>query len=439
MARTTFNRAALSLRTIAGDEVERVDGGAAGGASRRAAVGVTTHIPLADERQIGFHPRGGGRDAARWADNASVSGSYFPAMGIPLLRGRTFGEQDAPDAPLAAIVNDSMARRFWPTGEALGKRIEWGGRVLTIVGIAGDVHLAALETAVNPTIYTALYQIDRGPTTQAVFILRGHTASAAAIAPSVRGAIWSVDNGVPVFDVRTMNNVVARSLATRRFTVALLSSFAVLALLLAVVGLYSVLAYGVTQRTPELGVRLALGASPRQLVRLVLGEGLRLTTIGLAVGVAAGVIVARAMTPLLFGVASLDPLAFVDPECFCCSSRWRRAGSRHVGRPTSIPWWRSGMNNLRHSLRRLGSSHSSASRCRGPDARHRCEQRHLLRRQLGPAEETALSESRPHCHFHNGHAVRVRSVGRRRRSSISGSNSPVRLMTCRATAFVSRR
>ena len=182
--------------------------------------------------------------------------------------------------------------------------------LLTIVGIAGDVHLAALETAVNPTIYTALYQIERGPTTQAVFILRGHTASAAAIAPSVRSAIWSVDNGVPVFDVRTMDDVVARSLATRRFTVALLSSFAALALVLAVVGLYSVLAYGVTQRTPELGVRLALGASPRQLVRLVLGEGLRLTTIGLVVGVAAGVIVARAMTPLLFGVASLDPLAF---------------------------------------------------------------------------------------------------------------------------------
>ncbi len=310
MARTTFNRA----RYPSNDrrrEVERAMAERLAALPGVRTVGVTTHIPLADDRQIGFILEGEDVHAARWADNASVSGSYFQAMGIPLLRGRTFGEQDAPGtSSLAAIVNDSMARRFWPTGDALGKRIEWGGRVLTIVGIVGDVHLAALETAVNPTIYTALYQIDRGPTSQAVFILRGHTASAAAIAPSVRGAIWSVDNGVPVFDVRTMDDVVARSLATRRFTVALLSSFAAVALVLAVVGLYSVLAYGVTQRTPELGVRLALGASPRQLVRLVLGEGLRLTTIGLVVGVAAGVIVARAMTPLLFGVASFDPLAF---------------------------------------------------------------------------------------------------------------------------------
>ena len=194
------------------------------------------------------------------------------------------------------------------------------------------MHLAALETAVNPTIYTALYQIERGPTTQAVFILRGHTASAAAIlAPAVRqrdlvGRQWRSGLRCPAMD-----DVVARSLATRRFTVALLSSFAALALVLAVVGLYSVLAYGVTQRTPELGVRLALGASPRQLVGLVIGEGLRLTT-----SASWWVSLAAALVALddaaAFGVASFDPLAFAGAAAPLLLVALLRAESPHAAR-----------------------------------------------------------------------------------------------------------
>ena len=273
-------------------------------------VGVTTHIPLADERQIGFILEGEEVHAARWADNASVSGTYFSAMGIPILQGRAFDDRDAPNAPLSAIVNESMARRFWPPAQALGKRIVWGGRLLTVVGIAGDVHVATLETAVNPTIYTALYQIDRGPTTNAVFIIRARSA-ASELAPAVRQAIWSVDNGVPVFDLRTMNEVVARSLAARRFTVSLLSGFAVLALVLAVVGLYSVLSYAVTQRTQELGLRLALGAAPGQLLRLVIGDGVRLACIGLTIGILLAIALSRSMAQLLYGVRPYDPPAFV--------------------------------------------------------------------------------------------------------------------------------
>ena len=274
-----------------------------------AAVGVTTHIPLADERQIGFILEGEDVNAARWADNASVSGSYFSAMGIPIVRGRAFDDRDAPGAPLSAIVNDSMARRFWPHGDALGKRVVWGGWPLTIVGVAGDVHLTGLETAVNPTIYTALYQIERGPTSNAVFIIRSR-ASASILAPAVRQAIWSVDSGVPVFDLRAMEDVVARSLATRRFTVSVLSAFAALALILAVVGLYSVLSYAVTQRTQELGLRLALGAAPRQLLGLVIGDGVRLTCVGLALGIPLATALSRSMAQLLYGVEPDDPLAF---------------------------------------------------------------------------------------------------------------------------------
>jgi putative ABC transport system permease protein len=309
IARTTFNR----QRYPSNDRrraVERLMADRLAALPAVAAVGVTTHIPLADERQIGFILEGEDIHAARWADNASVSGNYFAAMGISLLRGRTFDDRDAPGAPLSAIVNESMARRFWPNGDGVGKRIVWGGRPLTIVGIVADVHIAALETAVSPMIYTAVYQIESGSTTSAVFIIKGQTSEVSALAASVRDAIWSVDNGVPVFDVRTMSDVVAGSLSTRRFTVALLTSFAALALALAVVGLYSVLAYGVAQRRSELGLRLALGASPRQLVRLVLGDGLRMTAIGLCIGIVSGGLLARAMAKLLYGVPTFDLPAF---------------------------------------------------------------------------------------------------------------------------------
>jgi putative ABC transport system permease protein len=275
------------------------------------AIGLTTHIPLADERQIGFILEGEDYHASRWADNALVSDDYFKAMGIPLLRGRSFGSQDTPDAPLSAIVNESMSRHFWPRGDALGKRIVWGGRTpITIVGVVGDVHIKALESAVNPTIYTAVYQIESGATTNAVFILRARTGDPASLAPAVRDAIWSVDRDVPVFDLRTMDQIVSGSLTTRRFAAALLSAFALLALALAVVGLYGVLSCAIAQRTSELGLRFALGATPSQVLRLVLGDGLRLTLMGLGIGGLLAIAASRAMSRLLFGIGTFDPATF---------------------------------------------------------------------------------------------------------------------------------
>ncbi|MBI3471658.1 MAG: FtsX-like permease family protein, partial [Candidatus Solibacter usitatus] len=183
-------------------------------------------------------------------------------------------------------------------------------RKLTVAGIAGDVHLKALDAAVAPTIYTAVHQIESGATTFAVFVVRTRGAEPASLAPAVREAIWSVDRGVPVFDIRTMDQVVLRSLTARRFAAVLLTSFAVLALALAVIGLYGVLSYAVAQRTSELGVRLALGATPGEILRLVLGQGLRLTVIGVGIGALLGAAAARAMSRLLFGVRTFDPPAF---------------------------------------------------------------------------------------------------------------------------------
>jgi predicted permease len=310
IARTAFNRERYPSND-ARRQVERQITERLAALPGVTAVALSTHIPLADDRKIGFILEGEDIHSARWADNALVSGEYFAAMGIPLVRGRTFGREDTPAAPISAIVNASMARQLWPNGDALGKRVVWGGRLLTVVGIAGDVHIGALDSAINPTIYTSAYQVESGATMRAVFVLRTNLGDPTQLAAAVRSAIWSVDPDVPVFDIRPMTDIVSRSLGTRRFAVTMLTSFAALALALAVLGLYGVLSYAVTQRTPELGVRLALGATPRRVLQLVMTDGLRLTAIGLLLGMLAGAAIARAMSGLLFGVGALDPASFL--------------------------------------------------------------------------------------------------------------------------------
>ena len=309
VARTTFNRQRFpSAETRYQAMHQMIDRTAA--VPGVSAVALATHIPLADDRQIGFILEGEDIRSVRTADNTLVTGNYFEAMGIPILRGRTFAAADSPEAPIAAIVNDSMARRLFPSGDALGKRLLWGGRPLTIVGIAGDVHIGAIDAMVRPTIYTAIFQVVSGATTRAVFIVRTRTSDAAQLGSPVRAALWSVDRDVPVFDVRTMSDIVSRSLAARRLAVGMLAAFAAVALLLAIIGLYGVLSYTVAQRTPELGVRVALGATPGQVVSLVLRQCVGLTLTGIAIGTLVGAAVGRAMSQLLFGVRALDPITF---------------------------------------------------------------------------------------------------------------------------------
>jgi len=274
------------------------------------AVGLTTHLPMADERQIGFTVDGRDPNEYHWAANALVGDDYFRVMRIALLRGRTFGPADLPDAPWSAVINESLARQYWPNGDAVGRVIKWGGRPLTIVGVVGDVRVGGLDAPVQPTIYGSAFQLQSGATQFAVFLVR--TASdPQAMLDAMRRTIWSVDGGLPVFGGTTLGDVVSRSVATRRFLVWLLTGFAVAALALAVVGLYGVLSYSVAQRTPELGVRVALGARPGDVSRLVVRDGLRLAGGGIAIGALAAAGAGAAIARLLFDTGPFDPVTYV--------------------------------------------------------------------------------------------------------------------------------
>ena len=274
------------------------------------SVGLFSELPFSDERRIGFRIEGGDPNQYYQADNDMVSDGYFHAMGISLLKGRTFTDHDRKDTTSVAVINEAMARQFWSGADPIGKRLLWGGRPpFTIVGIVNNVKLYGLDVEAGPAIYMSVFQVESGISFQTVFAIHA-SGDPVALIPAVRNEIWSIDKELPIYDVSTMKDVVAESLAQRRFTLWLLTSFAGIALLLAAIGLYGVISYSVTQRTREMGVRMALGASPRDLLRLILGSGTRLAAIGIAAGILAALILTRFMTSMLFGVHPADPLTF---------------------------------------------------------------------------------------------------------------------------------
>jgi len=179
-----------------------------------------------------------------------------------------------------------------------------------VVGICGDVRLEALDKPIAPAVYNPVYQIESGATTNGVYVIRTATENPMRLAAAARNVIGSVDRGLPIVGVTTLHQVVAGSLAIRRASLLLVASFAALALILSLVGVYGVLSYAVTQRTQEMGLRLALGARPAALIRLVAGEGLRLTGAGLLLGIVVGALASTLVSDLLFHVRPLDPIAF---------------------------------------------------------------------------------------------------------------------------------
>jgi len=241
-----------------------------------------------------------------------VSANYFETMGIRLTKGRLFTKSDGADSPLVVVINETLARRIWPGEDPIGKRVKQGWPESEtpwreVVGVVNDVKLNGLERETPLETYVPLTQ--ESPRSFGLAVRTAGDPLAAATA--VERAIHSLDKDLPVSQVLTMDQLLGNSLSQRRLTLVLLASFAVLALLLAAIGVYGVIAYSVRQRTNEIGIRMALGAQTGDVLKLILTQGLKLALIGVVIGLAAAFALTRWMETLLFGVRPADPLTFV--------------------------------------------------------------------------------------------------------------------------------
>jgi putative ABC transport system permease protein len=248
---------------------------------------------------------------ARDADFEPVSPRYFETLGIPILKGRAFTPADKEGAHLVAIVNQVLARKIFPHGDAIGHRIRKGGQSgwETIVGVVGEVHLQSQTEKVNPQVYFPAAQTSLYPVPLADFAIRTSGAPL-GIVRDVQRQVWTIDKDQPLTRVETLEEVVSASVAERRFQAALLLLFAGVALALAVVGVYGVISYAVAQRTPEIGLRLALGAQRHNILSLTMARASRPILAGLAVGLAGALAASRLLTSLLFEVKPSDPATF---------------------------------------------------------------------------------------------------------------------------------
>ncbi|HLM24729.1 MAG TPA: FtsX-like permease family protein, partial [Pyrinomonadaceae bacterium] len=247
------------------------------------------------------------------ADYVVASDGYFETLRIPLLRGRLFTDADGATAPHAAVISEGVARQKWPGQDPIGQTVEFGNmdgdlRLLTIVGVVGEVRKHSLETAPRPTIYVNYRQRPRS--TQQFDVVLRTTSDPAAVTSSVRRVLNQLDPTVPA-RVHTFSQVFSESLSNRRFNLTLVGVFALAALLLAMAGVFGVLAYSVAQRTQEIGVRVALGATPAGILKMILGQGFVTVAIGLAVGLVGSMLLTRTMRSMLFEVSPNDPLTIV--------------------------------------------------------------------------------------------------------------------------------
>jgi predicted permease len=274
------------------------------------AEGVVSTLPLTGEvgwGQInveGYAPPPG---QELQADLRGAGTDYFRTMEIPLRKGRFFSEDDSADKPIVAIIDEKFAQRFWPDSDPIGKHLWWNPKnSMTIVGVVGTVKQYGLETDGKIVAYFPHHQ---WPSNR-MFLAVRTTSGGAGLASAVVSEIHAVDPNVVVYDIRTMQDRLYDSLARQRFSTTMLGAFAVFALLLAAIGLYGVMSHLVTQSTRDIGVLVALGARPGNIIRLVVRQGMGLAGVGIVVGLVGAVALTRVMTSLLFGVSTTDALTF---------------------------------------------------------------------------------------------------------------------------------
>jgi putative ABC transport system permease protein len=289
------------------------------------SVGMVSNLPFSGNfDQVSFYIEGQPApnpgdvpDVERYYVNAG----YFRALKIPLQTGRPFGPEDRADAPRSVIIGEATAHRFWPNESPLGKRVKLGtldspDPWLEIVGVVGDVRHYALDIAPAPQIYLPYTQ---APSQQMTLLVRSGTSDPESRTAAVRDQVWAVDRDQPVYNIKSMERVVAESMAQRRFTVLLLGLFSAVALMLAVIGLYGVMTYMVTQRTHEIGVRMALGAQGRDVLKLIIGHAMMLVVIGVGMGLAASFAMTRVISSFLYNVSATDPWTFAGVPLVLCA------------------------------------------------------------------------------------------------------------------------
>ena len=244
------------------------------------------------------------------ADFCVATDGYFQVLEIPLIRGRIFDGRDGANSPHVAVISESLARERWPNQDPIGHTIEFGNmdgdlRLLTIVGIVGDTHEYGLDAPPRPTVYVDLLQRPHA----AITLTMLSDADMRSVASAARGILQNLNPEVAA-KFQTFSQVYFTSLGSRRFNVILIGFFGITALLLATAGVFGVMAYSVSRRTREIGVRVALGAAPSGILRMILGQGLRTIFIGVAIGIAASLALTRTVQSLLFGVTATDPVTF---------------------------------------------------------------------------------------------------------------------------------